>query len=626
MSAELSDDRRALLRVFVLEAAERLDVLEGLLLEIEEAPTGAELLRQFMAAAHTLKGSAGVTGLEATSELAHTIETVLQSLRDGHLPATPEMFDLVSRALTQITDSLGEIAASGEEPRATNEIGQTIEGWLAQAAARPAKTPAAPKSEIALGEYDQVRIKVLREQGKALFLLRVPVQLGGTEPSAWFNGLARSLREFGVVIATQPKVSEPDALESAGEITVLMGSSHDAKDLAEQITSAIGVTARIEAFAGDQPSQPPGEDQQALAPWVEERTVRVDLQELDDLLRLVGELMISRDRFHLVARGLSEELAATELAAETIESASQLGQLTSELQDAIMRARMVPVARALRTVKRSVRRVAREAGVTIPLTTVGEQTELDKNLVDNLTDPLAEFCGELTRAQLRDDDASPAGLRIEADRRWNRVVLQVTTPPYATATPESLAALHDAIEAVDGQLEERTLGSGEICYAISLPLTLAIIKVMMSSVGDEIYAFPIEAVRETLSLKTETLAFIKGCRVVDLRGEALSLIFLREFFDVPDVAGPRDGHVLVLSDGENRVGVTVDHLLGIREVVIKPLSSRFAHLRTLSGSAILGDEQIALILNADALVRDAIEKARRAGSRRGERPEMRTTA
>ena len=153
-----------------------------------------------------------------------------------------------------------------------------------------------------------------------------------------------------------------------------------------------------------------------------------------------------------------------------------------------------------------------------------------------------------------------------------------------------LTELDAAIAQTGGRLEQQI--SGQNIYTISLPLTLAIIRVMMTKVGHEVFAFPIEAVRETLRLRSPEISLIRGSRVVELRDEALSLLFLREVFEISDGVESQDGHVLIVSNGTTRVGIVVDHLQGIREVVIKPLSSRFSHVREISGSAILGDDQI----------------------------------
>jgi two-component system chemotaxis sensor kinase CheA len=184
------------------------------------------------------------------------------------------------------------------------------------------------------------------------------------------------------------------------------------------------------------------------------------------------------------------------------------------------------------------------------------------------------------------------------------------TAGSAGAPAPAIDALRNELSHVGGRLDVDQL-EGETAYVAGLPLTLAIIRVMMARVGDEVYAFPIETVRETIELEPADVTFIEGRPVVDLRHEALSLFHLAEYFDVPDARPEAASRVLVLDHSRTPIGVVVDALLGIREVVIKPLSARFARTPVLSGSAILGDGRIAIILDADALVAEAVTRATR---------------
>ncbi|MCK5690162.1 chemotaxis protein CheW [Myxococcota bacterium] len=332
------------------------------------------------------------------------------------------------------------------------------------------------------------------------------------------------------------------------------------------------------------------------------RTIKVDMEVLDDLLRLVGELMINRDRYREVAQELVDELGNTSLSSKIDDSSGQLGQLTGELQDAIMRARMVPVTRIFTSVSEQVKEVSKEKGTTIELNTQGNETELDKNFVDALAMPLANFVAALA-VNSKDD----SWVEIRAERRRSHVVLTILSPVGATDLQRK--ALSTVVMQTGGTVDYLKTTEGTYFCTVSMPLTLAIIRVMMISVGDEIYAFPIESVKETLKINSEDIVSVKGTRVTELRGAALSLVFLDEFFGTHKADDLETRRVLVLSEGALPIGVVVDHLIEIREVVIKPLSQRFSSLREYSGSAILGDDQIALILNSEILVQRAIARS-----------------
>ncbi len=608
----MTDARDEILRVFAQEASDQLEALQGTLLDLEEDPDSRPLLRQFMRTTHTLKGSAGVAGLVATSDLTHAVESVMQCLWEGQLNASAEIFDRLSQALDLLGRGLPGIAAGGEEHRELDEMRLTLEQWLRDLGAAPEEEIHAPREseEFVLGEYDAVRIGVLLDEGKRLCRVALPVDGESPDTGAWVARVLRVMRKAGSVVATSPPAPDIDRIRKATELLVLLGTDRPAARVLEIVEAGLELSARIDDYRPATQDVAPHARQKLPRAIVSERTVRVEMRVLDELLRLAGELMISRDRFARTAREISLHLGDRTLGAETDHSAAQLANLTSDLQDAIMQARMVPVARIFRAIKRRLRRVARQEGRAVLFESTGEQTELDKSLADALIDPVASFAERLASTQALPAEGAPMGIAIAAERRWNQVVLTLTTPTgTASKEEEALLALEGAISLVGGRLDRREADGDRMAIVISLPLTLVIIRVMMTLVGGELFAFPIEAVRETLGLDAAETEQIKGTRVVELRGVALSLLFLGEVLDVPgkDVQG--GGHVLVVGDEDVRVGVVVDRLLGIRDVVIKSLSSRFSHISAISGSVISGDEQIALIVDAEALLREAMQHA-----------------
>ena len=618
MSSERNSEREGILRVFVQEASERLEELDTLVLELEEAPSSSELLNAFMRGAHTVKGSAGVAGLPDFSELAHVIESVVQKMREGHLSGSPELFDHLARSLDVLLVNLPLIAQGGDEPAIITQQHDDLEAWLVSIGEGEVdySEGASEDKDFVLGEYDYIRIGVMRKQSKVLYNLSFRFEDDSENRTPWVLDVQKRLRKVGTVLSTQPQISDSEALAEAKQFLVLIASAHEEEQILEIVKEQLDLVPRIKVWDSD-PQKEPGAEQkpeQITRAMVSEHSVRVELEVLNSLLRLVGELMISRDRFEVVSKEISEILGDPLMGAETLETAEQLGRLSSNLQDAVMQARMVPVTRVFRTVKRHIRREGRELGISIPFETEGETTELDKNLVDVLTDPIAEFAKSLFRFDT-DHVLASKGMFFWAERRWNQIVLGLRTPVRSDDAAMSL--LHNAVNGLGGRLEVRERDDDVFDYVLFLPLTLAIIRVMMTRVGDEVYAFPIENLQETLQLESDEITHVKGSRVIALRGEVLSLLFLKEYFDVLSTANEDEPHVLVLADDNSKIGVVVDGLLGIREVVIKPMNSRFSATKTITGSAILGDEHIALILSSDALIRSAIDEAN-AGSFRPE--------
>ncbi len=603
MNAEQED----ILRVFAVEATERLDELDELLGEIEDDPENRPPIDQFMRAAHTLKGSAGVAGVEDIAELTHVVESVVEQLRERRLQPIPELFDRLARALDAMTSVLPDIKSGQRPGRNLHDLGDHLRSWLDEVGGTTTQETGktADQDSLTLGEYDQVRIGVLQEQGKTLFVVEVQVPDDVTEPAAWATSTLKTMRGIGVCVTTSPPASSLKQLAPQEKLSVLLGTKSGKTEITQSLTRSLGSRPSIRPYRAELTPDNGASAQQASVTVVADRTVRVDLEVLDDLLRLVGELMINRDRYRQVAKQLGDELGDASLASEIDDSSGQLGHLTGELQDAIMRARMVPIARIFRNIKRTVRRTTRKTGIAVNVKTEGDETELDKNLVDSLATPLAEFVAGFSRET---EEECVVGIR--AARRWNQVVLAITST--VPATEEQKTTLRDAVSLTGGMVELQKSNAGHHSCMVSLPLTLTIIRVMMTSVGDEVYAFPIESVKETLKIDPRAVVHLKGTRVTELRGAALSLVFLDEFFGVKNRKGGETQQVLLLSGGgqeirSNRtIGVVVDRLLGIREVVIKPLSHRFSSIREITGSAILGDDQTALIVNAEMLVQKAI--------------------
>lgn len=599
-----------LTQTVVSEVAERLDILHGLVLDIEDDSCRHELLDEFMRAAHTLKGTAGMVGLNATSSLAHSIESIVESLRDGRLRPRPDLFDRLSRALDVIERSLPDVVAGRAEAEEITRTRQDLDCWLLDSGgcAGNEAPSIAERGGFPLGEYDRLRVHSLEAKGRQLYRVTLPVLANEFDAVFWATDVLRTLNQHSTVITTLPSSSQLLRLTEYQQFKALVASELPLGEFSTSLSRAGLDDVNVERVEGEPSSTLPTIEAIPTQKFACERILRVELSALDELLRLVGELMISRDRYQQVASEFVDILDDAQLSGEIASATEQLRRLSSELQDAVMRARMVPVGRLFRRVRRDVRRAARAAECFISFETEGESYELDKSLVDSLAEPLAKFVSELLTEQITTNEARNHSLRIVAERQWNHVVLTVTA--HGTqATERAVRTFNVDLAPCGGRLEVNAHGDEATRYVISLPLNLAIIQAIMSRVGNEIYAFPIEAVRETLRFQAHETT-VMATPVFELRGHPLPLLSLRDFFDTESTGTVGEQRILVLGDVSARIGVVVDQLIGIREVVIKPLGTRLTHIDVISGSAILGDEQIALILNADALVASALRRSR----------------
>lgn len=609
----MSIDKNQLQRVFLQETADLLESLESTLLDLEEKPKHDELADQFMRTAHTLKGSAATAGFDDVADLSHRMEDMVELLKSGRTSATAEYFDQMYKSLETLRRGLEEIAFgrshSQELLAAELELGQ----WLEEMGAAEQDASQNHKAEgdnFSLGEYDRIRLKVLRKREIAPLVVKVDFAQEDVDKPGTALKVIAALKSNGDLVATVPPESELDQVNQSGNLLALFGGKLDAGQLRQLIEKEGATGCDATPYVESQNQLEKEESQSLVQPLLAEKTVRIEMEALDDLLRLVGELMINRSRFDQIAREFEAVLDDAVFSSDITGSAEILGHLTAELQSGIMQARMVPVARVFRAMKRQARKTARLLKGRVRIIASGEQTELDKKLADFLDQPLTALVEELIRAT-----ADRAGLddvqvfRIGAERKGNQVSL-IVEGSGSIPQSERISRILAAFSEYGGRLET-IKANDSYRLLLWLPITLAIIPVMMVEVGEEVFAFPLEVVQETLRIKASEVSTVEGKRVTELRGEALSLLYLDESLEVErSTAGEGEYLSAVVIDyGSKPIGVVVDRLLGKKEIVIKPLSKRFGGVEQVIGSTILGDGRVALIVNARALADSSAVRA-----------------
>ncbi|WP_313413654.1 chemotaxis protein CheA [Stenotrophomonas sp.] len=611
MSA-VSDDITA---DFIIEAQEILDRLGEQLVSLEQAPQDTEQLNAVFRGYHTLKGGAGFLGVTAMVELCHAAEEALGAARAGQAVLQAHHFDAAQQSLDYLQSMLDAVS-SGTEPgyAPPDLIAQFDVHGGAVAAPAAAAAPAAGGSDLITDDEFEALLDQLH---------------GGNAPTA-----------------VAPAKKADDGLISEDEFEALLDQLHGgAAPGAKPATPAAVAPAPIAAprpAAAPAPAAKP-----AAKPLAEaEHTVRVDTKRLDAIVNLIGELVLSRNRLKTLRARLRDE--------ELDRAVSTLDIATARLQSAVMRTRMQPVGKVFSRFPKVARDVARSLKKEVDLELIGAETELDRNLVEALADPLVHLVRNaidhgVEMPDLREAQGKPrmGHVRLSAQQEGDYVSIEVQDDgagidpeklrakarekglidPEAAARLSSEECLHlvflpgfstkqqvtdisgrgvgmdvvqSRIRELSGQIQiQSELGRGSR-FLIRVPLTLAILPTLLVQAGEDVYALPLARVMEVLHAPPTSLGWFDGRAVLDRRSHTLPLVDLRQWLDVTPAASTLLT-IVVLQAGEARFGLVVDQVRGREEVVIKPLPKALRGLRGYAGATLIGDGRMALILDVDGL-------------------------
>ncbi|HFF5967464.1 TPA: chemotaxis protein CheA [Stenotrophomonas maltophilia] len=609
MSA-VSDDITA---DFIIEAQEILDRLGEQLVSLEQAPQDSDQLNAVFRGYHTLKGGAGFLGVTAMVELCHAAEEALGAARAGQAVLQAHHFDAAQQSLDYLQSMLDAVS-SGTEPgyAPPDLIAQFDVHGGAVAAPAAAAAPTAGGSDLITDDEFEALLDQLH---------------GGNAPTA-----------------VTPAKKADDGLISEDEFEALLDQLHGG---AAPGTKPAAVVAPAPIAAPRPVAAPAPAAKPAAKPLAEaEHTVRVDTKRLDAIVNLIGELVLSRNRLKTLRARLRDE--------ELDRAVSTLDIATARLQSAVMRTRMQPVGKVFSRFPKVARDVARSLKKEVDLELIGAETELDRNLVEALADPLVHLVRNaidhgVEMPDLREAQGKPrmGHVRLSAQQEGDYVSIEVQDDgagidpeklrakarekglidPEAAARLSSEECLHlvflpgfstkqqvtdisgrgvgmdvvqSRIRELSGQIQiQSELGRGSR-FLIRVPLTLAILPTLLVQAGEDVYALPLARVMEVLHAPRTSLGWFDGRAVLDRRSHTLPLVDLRQWLDVTPAASPLLT-IVVLQAGEARFGLVVDQVRGREEVVIKPLPKALRGLRGYAGATLIGDGRMALILDVDGL-------------------------
>jgi two-component system, chemotaxis family, sensor kinase CheA len=634
---DLSPDDQAL---FLAEVDELLARVEETLVDLERAPDDQALLNEIFRAAHTIKGSSATIGHTRMAALTHAMETRLDSVRKRTASVTPELIEALLKALDVLKLLRDEV-----ETRVAADVD-------VDAAAAAVERRAALRKQPAAGAPATLRFTITLDEGPwaAVRALQALLALG----------------EHGRVLSSQPSQAEIEREDfTVGTRLAVLVSSEEPVGILLDALKGVPELATIEAEPVAPAEAPSAPAPTSTGPSLRANatTIRIDVARLDALLDLVGELVIDRTRLVQLGNALIDQFGDDRTLTDLQQTALHIGRITDELQEQVMKSRMLPIESVFNRLPRAVRDVAGKQGKQIDLVIEGKDTELDRSVIEEIGDPLLHLirnavdhgietpaervargkpsagCLRLSAAHadsfivisLEDDGK---GVDVEAVKR-KAVERGVVTPEQADRLSDAEAVqlifapgistadrLSDVsgrgvgmdvvranVEKINGSVEVQTRAGLGTTFTIRLPLTLAIVQALLVRVDGGTYALPIHSVTETLRIEADQVHHVNQREAMLLRDAVLPLISLRQVFGVGGPAST-DGTRLVVAvnTGNRQVGLVVDGLVGEQEIVIKPLGHLVGDIAGVSGAAILGDGSVALILDVAALVARAIRE------------------
>ncbi len=664
------------LAIFAEEAAEQLREWEGSLLALEKDPGSRDPVDALFRAIHTLKGSSGFIGFDRLQKLAHGLESVLADVRDGTRSFTPALGEVLFKGLDVARDAIDVFSTGGE-------VAVDVDGLLERL-----EEATGSNGQAGAGVQDNGRqapqAPATSAVGPALVgARRLLVSIDGAAREAYLRSFVvkARLEKIGRIVSMDPQPETLSAGTDPFRYTVVLESDVDPSTIPgllslDQVTVTLvapgeaGPAAQAETVAerGRDGASPSARDGRAPAasPAKPDEVVRVSVHKLDALLNLVGELVIHNSGFVSTAQQLREQHGKTPLVADLEEKTEALAAITSQLQDGIMKARMLPVASVFGRFQRVVRDLARAGGKTVSLEVFGEETEIDKKVIDRIGEPLVHLVRnavdhglEATAARTARGKNPTGTIRLGAYQEGDHICIEVSDdgkgldrdailrkamekgllgaeeaataseervlgfiflPGFSTANVVSdisgrgvgMDAVRRAVDEMNGSVRVRSEPGRGTTVTISLPLTMAIITAVLVEVDGSVYAIPLSTVKEIVKTRESTLRSVGARQVLLLRDEVLALVRLGRALEGrteaeaaaerPGAAGDGAPVVVVESDGL-KIGLEVNRILGTRDVVIKSLGRHYREVEGLIGASILGNGQIALITDVEALVR-----------------------
>ncbi|GAA9885492.1 chemotaxis histidine kinase/response regulator CheAY2 [Helicobacter pylori] len=657
------DDLQEIMEDFLIEAFEMNEQLDQDLVELEHNPEDLDLLNRIFRVAHTIKGSSSFLNLNILTHLTHNMEDVLNRARKGEIKITPDIMDVVLRSIDLMKTLLVTIRDTGSDTNngKENEIEEAVKQLQAITSQNleGAKegTKEAPKKE----NQEEAKKENIKENQENKAKTPTAESLANNNPLADEPDL-----DYANMSAEEVEAEIERLLNKRQEADKERRAQKKQEAKPKQEVASKTEISKTETPKTETPKAPKTETktkakadtEENKAPSIGvEQTVRVDVRRLDHLMNLIGELVLGKNRLIRIYGDVEERYDGEKFLEELNQVVSSISAVTTDLQLAVMKTRMQPVGKVFNKFPRMVRDLSRELGKSIELIIEGEETELDKSIVEEIGDPLIHIirnsCDhgiEPLEERRRLNKPETGKVQLSAYNEGNHIVIKISDdgkgldpvmlkekaiekgviserdaegmsdreafnlifkPGFSTAKVVSnvsgrgvgMDVVKTNIEKLNGIIEiDSEVGVGTT-QKLKIPLTLAIIQALLVGVQEEYYAIPLSSVLETVRISQDEIYTVDGKSVLRLRDEVLSLVRLSDIFKVDAILESNsDVYVVIIGLADQKIGVIVDYLIGQEEVVIKSLGYYLKNTRGIAGATVRGDGKITLIVDVGAMM------------------------
>lgn len=691
------------LEIFIDESNEHLQTLSDQLMILEKEPENSDTINEIFRAAHSLKGMAGTMGYKRMQNLTHDMENVFSEVRNGNVKVTSDMVDVLFQCLDALETYVTNIQNNQDEGTDDNEpiikaLNSFISGDDAKKEDKTAKEADTAKTaaeseagdgELTLADFEKNAVNEALKKNLNVYSIKVTVDENCILKAARAFLVFKNLEGHGDIIKSEPSAQDIEdekfdfefriiivTEESFENITGIIKNVSEIKDatgnaitepFAEETEEAEEKEEAKEESKEDKKEDTKKESKPAVAQAKKQpaannksgkamsHTVRVDIEKLDVLMNLVSELIIAKNG--LVSASIGEGDDTNNVNQNFVDQIEYLERVTTNLHESVMKVRMMPIESVFSKFPRMIRDLNKKLDKKMELYMSGEETELDRTVIDEIGDPIMHLLRNsadhgLESAEVRLERGKPevGSIFLDAYQEGNNVVIEVRDdgngidvekvkkkavekgsiteeqaalmtdkeaidllfkPSFSTADKVTdvsgrgvgLDVVKSKIEALGGDVEVKSVYGEGSTFSIRLPLTLAIIQALMVRLGNEKYAIALGSIQTIEDIPVSEIKHVHAKEVINLRGNVIPLIRLRELLDVPGEPLDSDNiTVVIVSKGDKQAGLVVDSLIGQMEIVIKSLGKYINISRMISGATILGDGSVALIIDANTLV------------------------
>lgn len=653
------------LDLFLDESREHLQAVNDYLLDLEKNPNELAYVNEIFRSAHTLKGMAATMGYEDIANLTHKMENVLDRIRNEELSVTSHLLDVLLNAVEALESMVALISTGGDGQQDVSHLISMlneIENGNNDGVANSSMDREDVSASLQLNEFERAVIEESKEQGFQPLHITVYLEEDCLLKAARTFMVFEVLEKLGEVIKSEPPVEKLEEENFEDRFTLVFLTKENQEDIQKKIMKVSEIKkVEVSILENKKEDPQPKEETPKLekkqkAPvqskmnMQSSKTIRVNIERLDQLMNLFEELVIDRGRLEEI----SKELQVKELS-ETVE---KMTRISSDLQNIILTMRMMPIEQVFNRFPRMIRSLAKELDKQVNFEIIGAETELDRTVIDEIGDPLVHLLRnsldhgiESPDVREKMDKDRVGNVTLKAYQSGNHVFIEIEddgaginvekvlkkaieNEVVSTSEAESLSdeevfqlifssgfstaevvsdvsgrgvgldVVKTKIESLGGTVfveSERGKGSR---FIIQLPLTLSIISVLLVEIGKEKYAIPLSSIIETAIITERDMFHAHNQRVIDFRGKVVPLVFLNDLFEVPNREQADEFYsIVIVKKGEKMAALVVDEFIGQQEVVLKSLGNYLTNVFAISGATILGDGQVALIIDCNALIK-----------------------